>query len=260
MTASAQTSPLAPPLLTPLSELPASVQALDALVRGRRATSGFKPDEVPHEVVDRALILASEAPSGFNFQPWRFLVLRSPGQRARLRKAAMDQAKITEAPVVVVATADRESWREAADEILRERAARTGEGDEDLDARKREAFAFIDRLPREVWLTRQVMIAFTYLMLAVESLGWDTAPMEGFDADAVRRELELPATTEVIALLAVGRAADPAQLHPGRLRVHRIAYDEKHGVAWEIPRRREGNPAHPPGLSRARGEADCIQK
>ncbi|MBC8009142.1 MAG: nitroreductase family protein [Burkholderiales bacterium] len=237
------------PMLTPLSELPECVRSFEFLLRGRRATSGFRDDPVPREVLDRALIFASEAPSGFNFQPWRFLVLQSPEQRARLRAAAMDQAKITEAPVVVVAMADREAWRESAEEILRARVEHTGVEAGDVEKQKRDAFAFIDRQSREVWLTRQVMIAFSYLMLAVESLGWDTAPMEGFDPEAVRRELELPDTVEIVALLAIGRGSDPAQLHPGRLPVHRIAYDEHHGVAWHLPPRRAGNPAHPPGLS-----------
>lgn len=213
----------------------ATAQALETLFLRRRATRSFRDEPVPAEVIDRALHLAAEAPSGYNFQPWRFLVLRSPERRALLRAAAFDQPKITEAPVVIVATADRDAWRENVDEILRTQATRTGRDIGDpgkLEKTKSSALGFIDQLPREVWLTRQVMIAFTYLMVAFESLGWDTAPMEGFDAAAVREKLGLPAGTEVIALLAVGRATDPSQAHPGRLPVSRIAYAERHGEAW----------------------------
>ena len=213
--------------------------------------SGFRDEPVPHEVVDRALRFAAEAPSGYNFQPWRFLVLRSPERRARLREAAFDQAKITEAPVVVVATAPREGWRDHADEIIRTKAARTGRDLADDSAKlakmKNSAFQFIDKLPREVWLTRQVMIAFTYLMLGFEALGWQTAPMEGFDAESVRSALELPDDTEVVALLAVGRGTDSAMLHPGRLPIDRIAFDDVYGAPWEDLDHTSGNPAHPPG-------------
>ena len=237
--------------LPALSDLPAAAQALEALVRGRRATPGFRDDPVPHEVVDRALRFAAQAPSGYNLQPWRFLVLRSPERRAKLREAAFDQGKITEAPVVIVATAPREAWRDNADEIILTKAARTGRdlaGDPAKVAKmKNAAFQFIDQLPREVWLTRQVMIAFTYLMLGFESLGWQTAPMEGFDAAAVRAALELPEDTEIMALLAVGRGADSAVLHPGRLPIDRIAFDEHYGVPWEDLDQTTGNPAHPPG-------------
>lgn len=236
--------------LSGLSELPAAAQAFEALVRGRRAMPGFRDEPVPQEIVDRALRFAAEAPSGYNLQPWRFLVLRTPERRARLREAAFGQAKITEAPLVVVATAPRDAWRDRAEEIFKTQAARTGRDLSDpgkLEKLKASAFQFIDGLPREVWLTRQVMIGFTYLMLAFESLGWQTAPMEGFDAGAVRKALQLPPDTEVVALLAVGRGADSAVLHPGRLGTDRIAYDEHYGTPWIDPDHTSGNPAHPPG-------------
>jgi hypothetical protein len=41
------------------------------------------------------------APSGYNFQPWRFLVLRDAAQRAGLQEAAFNQANIAEAPVMI---------------------------------------------------------------------------------------------------------------------------------------------------------------
>jgi nitroreductase len=214
---------------------PADASAFAALVRRRRATPEFLPEPVPREEIEEALHIAAEAPSGYNLQPWRYLVLRSPEARARLRAAAFDQEKITEAPLVIVATAHREAWRQPADEILRTQAIRTGRDPDDTEKRekaKASAFAFIDQLPREVWLTRQVMIGFTYLMLGFESLGWDTAPMEGFDAEAVRGALGLPADTEIVALLAVGRAAEPGKRHPGRLPLERIAFEENDGTPW----------------------------
>lgn len=237
---------------------PASVEApmrdsqmLESLVRERRATASFRPDPVPAHVIDKALHLASEAPSGFNFQPWRFLVLRTQRQRDRLREAANGQAKVSEAPLVIVAFADPRAWRETTDEILATRAARTGAETTDLAASKANALAFIDTLPPEVWLTRQVMIAFTYLMLAFESLGWNTAPMEGFDAGKVRSAFDLPSSAEVVALLAVGRGAESSSLHPGRLAVERIAYDETIDKPWPGLKRSAGNPAYSPEITPA---------
>lgn len=226
-------------------------QILESLFRERRATASFRPDPVPAQVIDKALHFASEAPSGFNFQPWRFLILRTQRQRDRLREAANGQTKISQAPLVIVAFADHRAWREAVDEIFASRAARTGAEAPDLAAAKANAFAFVDQLPPEVWLTRQVMIAFTYLMLAFESLGWNTAPMEGFDAGKVRSALELPSSTEVVALLAVGRDAESATLHPGRLPVQRIAFDETLEKPWPGLKRSEGNPAYPPEITPA---------
>ena len=76
------------------------------------------------------------------------------------------------------------------------------------------------------------MIAFTTMMLVAESYGFDTAPMEGFDAAAVKREFGIPEEGEVVALLAIGRAAQPDKPYTGRFELGRIAYAERYGEAW----------------------------
>lgn len=208
------------------------VAAFEQLVRRRRATPHFTDEEVPAHVIDTALQLAGEAPSGYNLQPWRFVVVRDAKLRAQLRKAAFNQEKITEAPVVIVACAEHDAWQDHMDAILGARARNTGHANEDQSKLKRQALDFIEKLPREVWLNRHVMIGFTYLMLAFEALGWDTAPMEGFQAAAVRPVIGLPDDAAVIALLAVGRAAGAEPPHPGRLSVSEIASDERFGEAF----------------------------
>lgn len=204
----------------------------DAVVRERRATRHFTSDEVPAAEIGAILEAASHAPSGYNLQPWRFLVVRDAQARARLRKAAYDQEKITEAPVVIVAFAPSQAWKERADEVFAESVRRGALPAEGVEKRKQGALDFIGSFPPGVWVNRHVMIAFTYLMLAAEMRGWDTAPMEGFDPAAVRRELGLPDGAEVIALLAIGRARDPDSVFPGRFPVARIAYDGDLRTPW----------------------------
>lgn len=191
--------------------------AFEQLVRRRRATAHFTAEEVPADVVTQALALAAEAPSGYNLQPWRYIAVHDGEQRRRLQAAAFDQEKVGEAPLVFVACAEREKWQDRAGHIFRERARNSGRPDDNVQEQKQTALGFIAKLDREMWLNRHVMIGFTYLMLAFEALGWDTAPMEGFDADAVRKVVGLPDDAVVVALLAVGRAAGAEPPHPGRL-------------------------------------------
>ncbi|HEV2762115.1 MAG TPA: nitroreductase family protein, partial [Pyrinomonadaceae bacterium] len=82
------------------------------------------------------------------------------------------------------------------------------------------------------WLNRQTMIALTTMMLVAEAYGFDTAPMEGFDAEGVRREFGLPEEAEVVALLAVGRAAEPDKPYTGRLDLGRVVFRERYGEPW----------------------------
>lgn len=207
-------------------------KSFEQVVLQRRATPHFADTPVPDEVIEAVLAAAAQAPSGFNMQPWRFIVVRDAQQRAALRRAAMDQAKVGEAPVVFVACAPAEAWRERAAEIFAESARRGALSPQNLQEQTQSAIDFVRSLSRPVWLTRHVMIAFTYLMLAAEVLGWDTAPMEGFDPDAVRSVVGLPPDAEVVALLAIGRAAGRVQPYPGRLPIDQIAYAERFGQPW----------------------------
>lgn len=80
-----------------------SCKGLTEVILERRATTHFKNDAIPPNVIDGILRLAGQAPSGYNLQPWRFVVVQTQEGRKRLRKAAMNQEKITEAPLVIIA-------------------------------------------------------------------------------------------------------------------------------------------------------------
>src|SRR5882724_2324187 len=91
------------PLLFPTTQVDGkALKSLTQVLLDRRATAHFKPDPIPDEYLEAILRFAMQAPSGFNLQPWRFLVVREENNRRRLQKAAMDQAKVGEAPVVVI--------------------------------------------------------------------------------------------------------------------------------------------------------------
>jgi nitroreductase len=200
----------------------------------RRATQHFLPDEVPEEYLNAILELAAEAPSGYNLQPWRFIVVRGEENRKRLQSVAFNQPKVAEAPVVVIAVGMKEEWKERADEVFREGAER-GAGSLDKWEQYRDgAFQFIGGMQHlPTWLNRHTMIAFTAMMLAAEAYGFDTAPMEGFDAAGVKREFGIPEEGEVVALLAIGRAKGEEKPHPGRFELSRIVYSERYGEAWK---------------------------
>ena len=101
------------------------LSAPEAISR-RRATRHFDPDRpVPDDVLKRILHLATLAPSGFNLQPWRFLVVRSERNRQKLRGCAFNQPKVAEAPVVVIVLGYHHPHRSHLDAMV-ERALRWG--------------------------------------------------------------------------------------------------------------------------------------
>lgn len=46
------------------------------LVKKRRTSWVFKPDPIPDELIDKIIDTARYSPSGFNSQPWEFLVIK----------------------------------------------------------------------------------------------------------------------------------------------------------------------------------------
>jgi nitroreductase len=207
------------------------LKPLPQLLLDRRATRSFKADPVPKEYVDAILRLGTQAPSGYNLQPWRFVVVREPENRRRLMQAAFNQSKVGEAPVVVIAIGMKEEWRRLAEEVFKEGAARRA-GSRDWEKYLQNATGFLDTQAMNAWVTKHTMIAFTTMMYVAEAYGLDTAPMEGFDAAAVKREFAIPDEAEVIALLAIGYAQGEDKPYGGRFELGRVAFEEQYGRPW----------------------------
>src|SRR5437588_10054579 len=92
---------------------------LSELVHLRRATDSFAPQPISDSDLEEILRAGLAAPSSYNLQPWRFVVVRDAGLRRKLRTAAMNQQKVEEAPVVIVACGDTLGWREDLEEVIR---------------------------------------------------------------------------------------------------------------------------------------------
>jgi len=93
-------------------------KTLSQAIEDRRATPSFDGTPIPPEDLKQILDAGLHAPSGFNMQPWRFIVVQSPEQKRRLRAASYNQAKVEEASAVVVACGDADGWRKDLDLML----------------------------------------------------------------------------------------------------------------------------------------------
>jgi len=211
-----------------------AMKSITQVLLDRRATSHFKPDPVPEEYLEAILQFATQAPSGFNLQPWRFIVVREKENRERLQRAAYNQEKIGEAPVIIITFAIKDDWKNDIDAIFQE-GVRRGFGKPEMvpDVKKRASDFLEKSIAPAIWLNRHSMIAVTTMMLMAEAYGLDTAPMEGFDAAAVGREFGLPEGAEVIALLAIGHGKNPDKPYGGRFALGEIVHEEHYGRRWD---------------------------
>src|SRR5215213_3741403 len=134
----------------------------------RRATVRFTDEEVPEEYLNAILELGCQAPSGYNLQPWRFIVVRDAENRRRLQRVAFNQPKVGEAPVVIIALGMREEWKERAGEVFREGALRGAGNVENWEQARDKAVKALSGAPMQVWVNRHTMIAVTAMMLVAE--------------------------------------------------------------------------------------------
>jgi nitroreductase len=207
---------------------------LSEAVENRRATASFDGSPIPDADLKKILDAGLKAPSGYNMQPWRFVVVRAPEQRRRLRAASFNQAKVEEASVVIVACGDQDGWRSDLEEMIR--LGREGGMTEGYAEQARANIPeYLGNHPNfTAWLNRHVMIAFTSMLWMAEVLGYDTAPMEGFEAEKVREVLRLPLSYEVVALLAIGHLKGPDKFNGGRFSMQRTVFDGEYGKPMNL--------------------------
>jgi nitroreductase len=73
--------------MPPEEQLEASRAFVDRMA-ARRSVRFLSSEEVPFELIENAIRCASLAPSGANQQPWKFVVVKDPEIKRRIREAA----------------------------------------------------------------------------------------------------------------------------------------------------------------------------
>lgn len=222
----------------------AKEKLLSQAIKERRATSNFEDVPIHDADLEKIIRLGLEAPSGYNLQPWRFVVVRDREQRKKLRAAAFGQPKVEEASAVIVACGDPQGWKNGdLDEMLR-LAKEHGYGSEqDHSGIRVRITNFLGSAPGQagglapsfdLWANRHTMIALTTMMWAAETLGYDTAPMEGFEENKVKATLKIPDRVRVVALLAIGRRKGNDKPYGGRFDISRTVFAEAWGNKIEF--------------------------
>ena len=202
---------------------------LSEVIEQRRATPSFDGKPIPDADLKKILEAGLKMPSGYNLQPWRFVVVRTPEGRRKLRSASYNQAKVEEASVVIVACGDQDGWRTDMEEMIRMGRER-GMTENYAEGALAAIPEFLGNHPNlTAWLNRHVMLAFSGMMLMAEALGYDTAPLEGFEADKVCQVLNLPMSYEVVAMLAIGHLKGQDKFDGGRFSMARTVFDGEYG-------------------------------
>jgi nitroreductase len=152
-------------------------------IRQRRSIRKYKSDSIPLDHLKQMLEAARLAPSGGNYQPWKFVIIRDPTTIQQLAVAARKQSFLAEAATIIVACAD--------------------------------ATVFLPPPPREPGILMvppcfeiEVMIAIEHLVLAATALGYGSCWVGAFNELEVKHVLGIPMRIKIVALISLGVAAE----------------------------------------------------
>jgi nitroreductase len=199
------------------------METLEA-IRQRRAVKHYDPDhEMTDEEVDQLMSLAHLAPTAFNQQNYRFVLVRDPALRQQLREAAHGQTQVTDASLLIVICADLKAWEKQPGRYWAnapQDVQRYMESAMDSYYRNREQTQRDEAM-------RSAGIAAQTIMLAAKSMGYDTCPMDGFDFAKVGELINLPKDHTVAMFVAAGKALKPAQPRPAQLAMQDIVIQDR---------------------------------
>lgn len=201
----------------------------------RRATKQFKSDPIPADLIKKLVELTVAAPSSWNLQDWRIVLVEDEAQRQALSTAAFNQQQIVEAPVTFVFAADAKAWETDLTPIY-EMGLETGAWTEQtIEYFKNTIPQFQGMLGQKCreYAVKDAMIAATHLMLAAQSLGLSTCPMNGWIEDQVKAVIGAADNPElaIAVLVAVGYSTEVPK-NPGRLPFSDNVFSERVGNSY----------------------------
>ncbi len=187
-------------------------------IRSRRAVKHYDPEHRLSADEERQLFeLAMQAPTAFNIQHWRFVLVKDMEIRAKIRAVAWDQSQVTDASLLIVLCADLKAWEKDATRYWKNAPK---EVQDILVPAIGPYYSENDRVQRDEAM-RSCGIAGQTIMLAAKAMGLDSCPMDGFDFDAVGKILNLPDDHCITFMIAVGKGKKQPWPKPGQL-----PYDE----------------------------------
>ncbi|MFD7403762.1 malonic semialdehyde reductase [Streptomyces sp. NPDC059866] len=150
--------------------------AQDLLFREARTANTFTDEPVTDEQVQAIYDLVKYGPTAFNQSPLRVTLVRSPEARERLVQhlAEGNQAKTAAAPLAAILSADNEFHQELPELFPHFPQAK------DL--------FFSERPVRENSAVLNTALQAAYFIIGVRAAGLAAGPMNGFDAEGLRKE------------------------------------------------------------------------
>lgn len=175
-------------------------------ILSRSAAKYYDPAaSLSDDQISELVRIGTTAATSFHLQNWRFIAVRSPEAKAKLRPIAWDQPAITDAAVTFIVCGQL-----ADSSVIPARLAPVVEAGimpaamvPEWEIPARDLYMAYPQRRRDE-AVRTAAFGASAIIYAARSLGWGSTPMIGFDDEAVHREFGLGAEEVPVLLLAIG--------------------------------------------------------
>ena len=194
------------------------MKTLDA-IQARRAVKHFDASHVmTDEEKNKILSLAILAPTAFNIQNWRFVVVDDADLRQKIRAQSWDQAQVTDTSLFIVLCADLKAWEKEPERYW---SNAPKEVQEFMLPAIDNYYRGKEQVQRDEAMRSCGIVAQT-IMLAAKSLGYDSCPMDGFDFEKVAQLIHLPDDHVIAMYVAIGKGTKEPWPRPGQLNLNDV--------------------------------------
>lgn len=198
------------------------MNAIEAIYK-RRSVKAYDPKHRLSKEEEQKLFEAMiQAPTSFNIQHWRFVILRDPELRAKIRKElGNDQAQMTDASLLVLFTADMKAWQKSPERYWANAPKEVAELLVGWMGPFHEGREWLQRDEAQ----RSIGMAMQTLMLAAQELGYQSCPMIGFEIEKVAELIKLPADYVIGPMVAIGKGIKEPWPKPGQVPLEELVFE-----------------------------------
>jgi len=231
--------------------------SFEEIIQRRRSNRKFDANvEVPDDVIKRSLERSILSPNSSNMQLWEFQWIKDPVLKETFTSLCLDQNAARTAKQLVVFVTRQDLWKQRA--AWNYNKIKEGINGEPNTAQKKGLDYYGKLMPlayrsdifgiatlirrtlcffiglrkpfmrfggksdQRVTVHKSCALAAQTFMLSIAAEGFESCPMEGFDAVRVKRALGLPSGAEINMIIAVGKGTEAGVWGPR----FRVPYNE----------------------------------
>jgi len=190
------------------------MNTFDAIYQRRAIKQYDSQHKLSREEETKLFEAAIQSPTSFNIQHWRFVIVRDPDLRKKIRtEFGNDQAQMTDASLLIIMTADTKAWQKKPERYWKNAPKEVADLLVNWMGPFHEGREWLQRDEAQ----RSIGMAMQTLMLAAKAMGYESCPMIGFDIEKVAELINLPDDHVMGAMVAIGKGTKEPWPKPGQL-------------------------------------------